>query len=169
MFTKGPMASIHLYTLEQSWTSNCVTRYRYVYSGNLHTRGEPKIRKFFFLVGRGAVLPSAPAWCLYMTALHISWLSGVLEERSIRSVWLFSWASVIVFINILIADLKEQRVYIKFCFGLGKTAVETVTLIREFAKKKFWARQGFTNGVVASNVLTCDLKTNRDLDVLQKA
>ena len=85
MFTKGPMASIHLYTLEQSWTSNCVTRYRYVYSGNLHTRGEQKIR-IFFLEGRGAVLPTAPARCLYMTALHISWLSGVLEERSIRSV-----------------------------------------------------------------------------------
>jgi len=29
------------------------------------------------------------------------------------------------------ADLKEQRVCIKFCFLLGKTATETVTMLRE--------------------------------------
>jgi len=49
---------------------------------------------------------------------------------------IFSSASVIVFINILMADFKEQRVCIKFCFGLGKTAVETVTLIRGAFKEE---------------------------------
>jgi len=32
------------------------------------------------------------------------------------------------------ADLKEQRVCIKFCFLLGKTAAETVTMLREAFK-----------------------------------
>jgi len=40
----------------------------------------------FFMEGRGALLLSAPAWCLYMTALRISLPSGVLEERCIGSV-----------------------------------------------------------------------------------
>jgi len=34
------------------------------------------------------------------------------------------------------ADLKEQRVCIKFCFILGKTAVETVTMLREAFKEE---------------------------------
>jgi len=34
------------------------------------------------------------------------------------------------------ADLKEQRVCIKFCFHLGKTAVETVTMLREACKEE---------------------------------
>ena len=36
-------------------------------------------------------------------------------------------------------------------------------------KKKLWARQGFTNGFLGSNLVTCHLKTNRDLGVLQQA
>ena len=34
------------------------------------------------------------------------------------------------------ADLKEQRVCIKFCFLLGKTAAETVTMLREALKEE---------------------------------
>jgi len=34
------------------------------------------------------------------------------------------------------ADLKEQRVCIKFCFLLGKTATETVTMLREAFKEE---------------------------------
>jgi len=34
------------------------------------------------------------------------------------------------------ADLKEQRVCIKFCFLLGKTAEETVTMLREPFKEE---------------------------------
>ena len=82
------------------------------------------------------VLPSAPDWCVYVTALRIIWPSGVLEERSIGSVWFFSWASVIVFVDFSMADLKEQRVCIKFCFLLGKTATETVTMLREAFKEE---------------------------------
>jgi hypothetical protein len=32
------------------------------------------------------------------------------------------------------ADLKEQRVFVKFCFLLGKTAAETVTMLKEAFK-----------------------------------
>jgi len=46
----------------------------------------PRNNENFFLEGRGALLLSAPAWCVYVTALHISWPSGVLEERCIGSV-----------------------------------------------------------------------------------
>ena len=38
-----------------------------------------------------------------------------------------------------------------------------------FLKKKLWARQGFTSGLLGSNVVTYNLKTNRDLGVLQQA
>ena len=34
------------------------------------------------------------------------------------------------------ADLKEQRVCIKFCFLLGKTAAETVTMLQEAFKEE---------------------------------
>ena len=47
--------------------------------------GGAKNNENFLMEGRGAVLLSAPAWCVYMTALRISWPSGVLE-RSIGSV-----------------------------------------------------------------------------------
>ena len=36
-------------------------------------------------------------------------------------------------------------------------------------KKKLWARQGFTIGFLGSNVVTYQLKTNRNLGVLQQA
>jgi len=49
-------------------------------------KGGHKNNENFFLERRGAVLPSAPAWYVYVTALRISWPSGVLEERSIGSV-----------------------------------------------------------------------------------
>jgi len=34
------------------------------------------------------------------------------------------------------ADLKEQRASLKFCFLLGKTAAETVTMLREAFKEE---------------------------------
>jgi len=98
--------------------------------------GGPKIMRIFFLEVRGAVLPSAPTRCAYVTALHISWPSSVLEERCIGSVWFFSRASVIVFVNFSMTYLKEQRVCIKICFLLGKTGAETVTMLWEAFKEE---------------------------------
>ena len=50
--------------------------------------------------------------------------------------WFFSWASVIVFVYFSMADLEEQRVCIKSCFLLAKTAAETVTMLREAFKEE---------------------------------
>jgi len=41
-----------------------------------------------------------------------------------------------VFFDFSMADLKEQRVCIKFCFLLGKTAAETVTMLQEAFKEE---------------------------------
>ena len=104
--------------------------------GDIVRGGGPKNNDNFFMEGWGAVLPSAPAWCMYVTALLINWPSSVLEERSIGSVWFFPWASVIVFVDFSMADLKEQHVCIKFCFLLGKTEAETVTMLQEAFKEE---------------------------------
>ena len=108
----------------------------------VNVRGGPKNNENFFLEARGAVLPSAPAWCVYVTALRISWPSGVLEEMSIGSVRFFSWTSVTVFVDFSMADVKEQRVCIGFCFLLGKTAAETVTMLREAFKEEALGQAG---------------------------
>ena len=38
------------------------------------------------------------------------------------------------------ADLKKQRASIKFCFLLGKTAAETVTMLREAFKEEAFSQ-----------------------------
>jgi len=48
--------------------------------------GGSKITRIFFWKG---LVPSSPVWCVYSTARRISWPSGVLEERSVGSVWFF--------------------------------------------------------------------------------
>ena len=54
-------------------------------------------------------------------------------------------------------------------FLLGKTAAETVTMLREAFKEEALSRKGFTNVFLGSNVVTCHLKTSRDLGILQQA
>ena len=49
---------------------------------------------------------------------------------------IFSCACVTVFVDFSMADLKQQRVFIVFCFLLGKTAAETVTMLREVFKEE---------------------------------
>ena len=68
------------------------------------------------------------------------------------------------------ADLKEQRFCIKFFFLLGKTAAETVTMLQEAFKKEALDQAGVYEWFsLGSNMVTCHLKTNRDLGVLQQA
>jgi hypothetical protein len=45
---------------------------------------------------------------------------------------IFFLEPLIVFVDYAMAELKEQRASIKFCFLLGKTAAETVTMLRGF-------------------------------------
>ena len=73
---------------------------------------------------------------MYVTALRISWPCGVLEERSIGSVLFFFLSLCHCFLRFFEGRLKEQRVCMKFCFFLRKTAAETVTMLREGFKEE---------------------------------
>ena len=64
-----------------------------------------------------------------------TWLPSASVGQA-ASVRFFSWASVIVFVDFSMADLKEQRVCIKFWFLLEKPAAETVTMLREAFKEE---------------------------------
>jgi len=66
-------------------------------------------------------------------------------------------------------DLKEQCVLYQVLFPFGENAAETVTMLREAFKEEALSQQGFTNGFLSSNVVTCHLKTNCDLGVLRQA
>ena len=79
------VCTLHVY---QVIVCKLVQHSAHVYAVKLYNGG-PKNNENFFLEGRGAVLPSAPAWCVYLTALCISWPSSVLEERSVGSMWFF--------------------------------------------------------------------------------
>ena len=46
------------------------------------------------------------------------------------------------------ADLKEQRVCAKFGFLLGKTAVETVTMLKEAVKDKSMSKHKCIGGLM---------------------
>jgi len=51
----------------------------------------------------------------------------------------------------------------------GKQQQKLSRCFERLLKKKRFARQGFTNGLIGSNVVTCHLKTNRNVGVLQQA
>ena len=137
---------------------------------HIHTyEGVPKNNENFFLEGRGELFPPAPPWCVYVTARHISCPRGILGEGSTRSVWLFSWASVIAFVDFLMADLKEQRVCIKFCFLLGKTAAVTVTMLLEAFKVEALSQARVYEWFSRFKRGDTSLEDNRDLGVLQQA
>jgi len=61
---------------------------------------------------------------------------------------------------------RLHQVFFSFC---GKQQQKLSQCFERLSKKKLGARQGFTNGFLGSNVVTCHLKTNRDLGVLQQA
>ena len=66
------------------------------------------------------------------------------------------------------ADIKEC-VCIVFFFLLGKTAAETVTMLREAFKEEALSQARVYEWVSWFKLVTCHLKTNRDLGVLQQA
>ena len=86
------------------------SEYRYMWGG-------PKNNKNFFLDRRGALLPPAPAWCVYVIARRISWPCGVLES-SIRSAWFFPWVSCHCFHLFFNGRLKRMCLHqVLFPFG----------------------------------------------------
>ena len=85
----------------------------------LYTRGGgPKITRNFFLDARGAALQRPRG--------------KVCRVRVI----FFSSASVSVFVDISMTDLKERRFCIRNFFLLGKTAAQTITVPREAFKEE---------------------------------
>ena len=65
-------------------------------------------------------------------------------------------------------DLKEQRVCIKFCFLLGKTAAETVTMLREAFKEEDLSRARIYEWFSRFKRGDMSLEDHRDLGVLQQ-
>ena len=53
-----------------------------------------------------------------------------------------------IFLKTEWADLKEQHVCAKFGFLLGKTAVETVTMVKAAVKDKFTSKHKCMSGLI---------------------
>jgi hypothetical protein len=56
--------------------------------------------------------------------------------------------------------MLKNNVCVKFCFLLGKTAVETVTMFKEAVKDKSTSKHKCRNGLIISKEVKCLLKTN---------
>ena len=100
-----------------------------------HTREDTKITRIFYGGERGST-----SVCSRLVRVCDCPPNQLAKRRPCGKVYrvrvIFSWASVIVFGDFLMADLKEQIACIKFCFLLGKTAAETVTMLREAFKEE---------------------------------
>jgi sensor c-di-GMP phosphodiesterase-like protein len=57
--------------------------------------------------------------------------TGIFISARVSEFWLFSLHRLHVSVNIEMADVKKQRICIKFCFKLNKTAVETHQMLKE--------------------------------------
>ena len=68
-----------------------------------------------------------------------------------------------IFLKTKQADLKEQHVCAKFGFLLGKTAVETIAMLKEAVKDKSMSKHKCMSGLIISK---CLLKTNHVVDPL---
>ena len=67
----------------------------------------------------------------------------------------------------MMADNKEQRVCVKFCFLLGKSAAENVLMLQEAFKEE--VRLKCTSGIHISKGVKCHVRTSQDLANLQPA
>ena len=73
-----------------------------------------------------------------------------------------------IFLKTEKADLKEC-VSVKFCFLLGKTAVETVTMLKEDAKDKYMSKHKCMSGLIISKEMKCLLKANHIVAPIPRA
>ena len=67
----------------------------------------------------------------------------------------------------MMADNKEQRVCVKFCFLLGKSAAETVLMLQEAFKEE--VRLKCTSGIHVLDGVKCHVSNSQDLAELQPA
>ena len=69
----------------------------------------------------------------------------------------------------MMADNKEQKVCVKFCFLLGKSAAETVLILQKLLRKKLQVRLKCTSGIHVSKGVKCHVRTCQDLAYRQPA
>jgi len=72
-------------------------------------------------------------------------------------------------VTFMMADNKEQRVCMKFCFLLGKSAAETVLMLQEAFKKEALVRLKCTSGIHVPKGVKYHVRTSQDLADLQPA
>jgi len=67
------------------------------------------------------------------------------------------------------ADNKEQRVCVKFCFLLGKSAAETVLMLQEAFKEEALSKTQVYEWYSHFKGVKCHVRTSQDLADLQPA
>jgi len=69
----------------------------------------------------------------------------------------------------MMADNKEQRLCVKFCFLLGKSAAETVLMLQKAFEEEALSRLKCTSVIHISKGVKCHVKTSQNLADLQPA
>jgi len=69
----------------------------------------------------------------------------------------------------MMADNKEQRMCVKFCFLLGKSAAETVLMLQEAFKEEALSRTQVYEWYSRLKLVKCHVRTSQDLANLQLA
>ena len=85
---------------------------------------------------------------LYFHTSHITPLQSVIELRGLQWTCLGPWR---FFSSWKMKDLEEQRVWVKFCFKLGKTFTETFRCCNRLMGRTVWAVRNVTSGISVSN------------------
>jgi len=91
----------------------------------------PKISENFNIPRKPLVLRTGATRCLRLYLWTVSQPIGVFISAHVSEFWLFSLHFSCVSAIIKMADVKEQRICITFCFKLNKTAAETHWMLKE--------------------------------------
>jgi len=90
----------------------------------------PKISENLNIPRKPVALWTCAARCLLLYLSTVSQPTCVFISACVSEFWLFSLCHFHVSANIEMVDVKEQRIYIKFCFKLNKTAAETHQMLK---------------------------------------
>jgi len=93
--------------------------------------GLPKISKNFNIPRKPLAIRTCAAKCVLLYFSTNSQPTGIFITARVFEFWLFSLNRFHVCAIIEMADVKEQRICIKFCFKLNKTAAETHRMLKE--------------------------------------
>ena len=129
------------------------------------TWGNPKISRIFFWRGGTSVCFRLVHVCDCPPHQLAKWRPWGKVYR----VCVIFFLSLSLFASIFWWQTQKNKVFASsFVSFWGKQQQKLSQYFERLLKKKLWARQGFMNGFLGSNVVTCHLKTNRDLGVLQQ-